>query len=207
VGDAGTNATGEKVAVAGDRNMRRLLVISGLALCFLLPVGPVRADWQTMKGKWNCFWDRVHLDWHRNNAWAEPFDSVDRQAVKVPIATMVDRGWQLQNTIPDELFNAETQELTRAGELKVKWIVTQMPAHRRAVFVLRGGTSEITSTRVKSAEKAAAEALGDTSSLIGVSDIVPRGGSAGYYERVSTGFETSSPPPVLPAMEQTGNAN
>ena len=69
---------------------------------------------------------------------------------------MVDSGWQLQNTIPDELFNAETQELTHAGEMKVQWILTQMPARRRAVFVLRGSTPEITETRVKSVEKAAA---------------------------------------------------
>ena len=38
---------------------------------------------------------------------------------------------------------AETQELTRAGEMKVQWILTQMPARRRTVFVLRGGTPEI----------------------------------------------------------------
>ncbi len=120
---------------------------------------------------------------------------------------MVDKGWQLQNTIPDELFDTETQELTRAGELKVQWILTQMPTRRRAVFVLRGSTSEITETRVKSVEKAATEVLGDASTLISVTDVIPRGGSAAYYERVNTGFETASPPPVLPTMEQPGDSN
>jgi hypothetical protein len=187
--------------------MRRLLAISGLALWFLLPVSPAQADWHTMKVKWDCFWDRVHLDWKRNNAWPEPFNQIDRAAVKTPIAVMVDRGWQLQNTIPDELFDTETQELTRAGELKVKWIVTQMPTRRRAVFVLRGSTSEITETRVKSVEKAATEVLGDAATLISVTDVIPRGGSAAYYERVNTGFETASPPPVLPTMEQSGDSN
>ena len=62
-----------------------------------------QADLHAMKAKWDCFWHRVHVDWHRNNAWPEPFNLVDREAVRVPLATMVDRGWQLQNTIPDEL--------------------------------------------------------------------------------------------------------
>ena len=113
-----------------------------------------------MKAKWDCFWDRVHLDWQRNNAWPEPFEQVDGRR-QSPINIMVDRGWQLQNTIPDELFHAETQELTRAGELKVKWILTQMPARRRTIFVLRGKTPEITETRLKSVEKAVDGSLGE----------------------------------------------
>ncbi len=117
-----------------------------------------------------------------------------------PIAIMVDKGWQLQNTIPDELFNTETQELTRAGELKVQWILTQMPARRRAVFVLRGSTPDITATRVKSVEKAAAGVVGGASTLISVTDVIPRDGSASYYERVNISYESSIPPPRLPAM-------
>ncbi|MHB0960950.1 MAG: hypothetical protein ACYC6N_30860 [Pirellulaceae bacterium] len=187
--------------------MRRLVVICGLALAFLLSASPARADIHSMKVKWACFWDRVHLDWHRNNAWPEPFSLVDRQAAKAPMTIMVDKGWQLQNTIPDELFHPETQELTRAGELKVKWIVTQMPAGRRAVYVLRGATIESTDTRVKSVEKAATEVAGDISPLIGVTDLIPRGGSAAYYERVNSGFETASPPPVLPSMQEAGDSN
>ena len=36
-----------------------------------------------------------------------------------------------------------------------------MPARRRAVFVLRGRTPEITEVRLRSVEKAAAEVVGD----------------------------------------------
>jgi len=153
-----------------------------------------------MKARWDCFWHRVHVDWHRNNAWPEPFTSVDRQAASAPIALMVDRGWQLQNTIPDELFDLETHELTRAGEMKVQWILTQMPARRRTVFVMRGSTPEITDTRVKSVEKAAAGVPGGTATMISVTDIVPRGGSASYFERVNVSYESSTPPPRLPEM-------
>jgi len=199
--DAGTSATGEKVAVAGDRNMRRTLLVCSLALMCVLQGSQAQADLHSMKAKWDCFWNRVRVDWHRNNAWPEPFNLVDQQAIDAPIAIMVDRGWQLQNTIPDELFDAETQELTRAGELKVQWILTQMPMRRRTVFVLRGNTPEITELRVKSVEKMAASVNGGTTTMVTVTDIIPRNGSASYFERVNTNFETSAPPPRLPAKD------
>ncbi len=185
--------------------MRRIVLVFGLGLTLWLQSGTASADWYTVKAKWSCFWDRVHLDWHRNNAWPEPFNQVDRQATRMPIEIMTDRGWQLQNTIPNELFDGETQELTRAGELKVQWILTQMPTRRRTVFVLRGKTAEITETRLKSVEKAALDVVGETASnMIAVTDLIPRGGSGAYYERVSAGYESSMPPPRLPEMTESG---
>jgi hypothetical protein len=188
--------------------MRRIVLVVGLALLVFAQNRPASADWHAIKAKWHCFWDRVHLDWHRNNAWPEPFLQVDRQAVRAPIAIMVDKGWQLQNTIPHELFDIETQELTRAGELKVQWILTQMPARRRVVFVLKGKTAEITETRLKSVERAAVEVVGDLApTMIAVTDVVPRGGSGAYYERVNSGYEMSTPPPRLPEMTQSGDGS
>jgi len=188
--------------------MRRIVLVVGLAVTMCAPCATVSADWHSMKTKWDCFWDRVHLDWHRNNAWPEPFVQVDRQATRTPISIMVDKGWELQNTIPHELFDAETQELTRAGELKVQWILTQMPLRRRMVFVLRGRTPEITETRLKSVEKAATQVVGEVApNMISVVDTVPREGSGAYYERVNSGYEATTPPPRLPEMSDSGDSN
>jgi hypothetical protein len=186
--------------------MRRLLMVCGFALMFLMQGSQARADWGTMKVKWDCFWNRVHVDWRRNNAWYEPFNQVDREALQTPQQLMIDKGWQLQNTISDQLFNADTQELTHAGEMKVQWILTQMPARRRAVFVLRGSTPDITETRLKSVEKTAAGVVGGASTLIAVTDVIPRDGSASYYERMTISYESSTPPPRLPAMSNAGDA-
>jgi hypothetical protein len=185
--------------------MRRLLMVCGFALVGMLASGEARADLQAVKAHWDCFWNRVHVDWHRNNAWPEPFNEVDRQAIHAPVAAMVDRGWQLQNTIPDELFNTETQELTPAGAIKVQWILTQMPARRRTLFVLRGKTAEVTDARVKSVEKVAATVPGGAATMVSVTDIIPRGGSASYFERVNNSYETSTPPPRLPALEESSS--
>ena len=166
--------------------MRRTVLMVGLALTVFMQSGTASADWQSIKTKWHCYWDRVHLDWHRNNAWPEPFVQVDRKAVLTPLEIMTDKGWQLQNTIPHQLFDAETQELTRAGQLKVQLILTQMPTRRRMVFVLKGKTAEITETRLRSVEKAAVEVMGDAATnMIAVTDVIPRDGSGAYYERIN----------------------
>ena len=187
--------------------MQRLAIVLGLAVLFSCPAGSAHADWHSMKVKWHAFWDRVHVDWHRNNAWPEPFGEVDQNAINSALGVMVNNGWRLQNTISSELFNSETQELTGAGELKVRWILTQMPVQRRTIFVLRGRSAEITKTRLKSVEKVATTVLGDASGAsIAVTDAVPRGGSGDYYERVNDGYENSVPPPRLPQMD-SGSSN
>ncbi len=184
--------------------MRRIVLIVGLGLTVLIQSGSASADWHSIKAGWHSYWDRVHLDWHRNNAWPEPFIQVDRQAALAPIDMMVNNGWQLQNTIPHQLFDPETQELTRAGQLKVQRTLTQMPTRRRMVFVLKGKTADITEMRLKSVEKAAAEVVGDSAStMIVVTDVEPRGGSGSYYERVNSGYESSTPPPRLPEMSES----
>src|SRR6185295_127500 len=89
-------------------------------------------------------WHRFWLDFHRNNAWPEPFLSADRVAARTPFCIQTDNGWKMQNTIGSYLFDPETQRVNQAGELLVKWIVSQAPAHRRAVFVLKGDSAEAT---------------------------------------------------------------
>lgn len=188
--------------------MRRLIVLFGLALTLGLVTAEADAGWHTMKAKWHMFWDRVELDWKRNNAWPEPFNMVDQRATRAPFTIMVDKGWQLQNTISNPLFDSETQQLTEAGRLKVQWILTQMPLQRRNVFVLRGDSEEITQLRLQSVQEAAVSFVGDQgASMVSLTDIVPRGGSGAYFERVQKGYETTSPPPQLPEMESSGDSN
>ena len=79
-----------------------------------------------------CCGGRIHdahvkSDWHRNNMWPQPFIYADRAAVCLPFAIQVNNGWRMQNTIGDAYFDNATQELTVAGQAKVKWIVQQAP--------------------------------------------------------------------------------
>src|SRR5262245_1629049 len=78
---------------------------------------------------WNDFWCGAYTDFYRNNSWPEPFVSADRAVARLPFCLQVDNGWKMHNTVGSYLYDTNTQQLNQAGELLVKWIVTQAPLH------------------------------------------------------------------------------
>jgi len=186
----------------GAMSMMRLTLWCGLVvgLGSLTSPGVARADWHS-------FWDRVHLDWHRNNAWPQPFSAMDRSFVRQPIALQIRNGWRMQNTLSDELFDMETQELTTAGKRKVRWIFTQAPPSRRTVYVLRGETDAMTRARLRSVRRAVANMQGvdaDPRSVVLIG-VPPRHGAGDYLDRIRRSYEASTPSPRLPARQEESN--
>ena len=153
---------------------------------------------------WAEFWERVHLDWHRVNAWPEPFLHADRDLVRQPLIAMTDNGWRMQNTLSDHLFDAESSNLTQAGTLKVRWIVTQAPPHRRTVFVLRGATPDATLARVDAVQEAITKLVpqGNRPEVL-LTDVIPVGGSGDYFDSVDRQLKDSIPAPRLPQVVPT----
>lgn len=158
---------------------------------------------------WTEFWASVHVDWHRMNSWPAPFASADRDLVRQPLLAMVDNGWRMQNTLSEHLFDLETNTLTQAGSLKVRWIVTQAPPHRRTVFVLRGTSPEATLARVDAVQAAITQlAPQGARPEVLLTDVVPVGGSGDYFDAVDRQLKESIPPPRLPdASGPTGGGN
>ena len=182
--------------------MRRRLVLAVLMFLVLTTATAARAGW-------GDFWHRVGVDWHRMNCWPEPFQNADRELVVQPLIAMTDAGWRLQNTLSDHFFDAESHALTQAGRLKVRWIATQTPLHRRTVFVLRGELASATAARVDSVQRYL-----DVISPEGprpevfLTDIVPPGGSGDYFDAVDKQMKSSIPAPRLPEMQDnTGSGN
>jgi uncharacterized membrane protein YgcG len=154
------------------------------------------------------FMDRCKLDWHRNNMWPQPFIVADRISVCEPFAIQVNNGWRLQNTIGDAYFDPNNNELTVAGQSKVKWIVQQAPASRRTVFVLMNEDREATNARVRSVQQAVERytvkgAPGEV--LLTDRDVI--GGSGEYYDSVDRALKSSVPAPRLPARSNGGSGN
>lgn len=178
--------------------MRRLLACTALFLGLSLMAAPARADWNSFKCKWHAFWDRVHVDFHRNNAWPKPFNLADQQSVLSPIDQMVNAGWKMENTLTAELFDPETQQLNKAGQLKVRTILTQFPPQRRSIFVLRGASDQVTEVRLQSVESTVASLTRDGQPPeVFVSETIPRYGSGDYYDRINRGFQQTTPAPRL----------
>jgi hypothetical protein len=158
---------------------------------------PVEAGWYE-------FWHRKHLDFYRNNAWPEPFSSIDRKAQVAPFAMMHHKGWLRQNTIGHHHFDPTTQQLTEAGQLKLRWILTQTPADRRIVVVVRGYTDDETSMRADSVQQAAERIIPEgTLPEVRLTDIDARGWSADEIDAIDQKAKASIPNPVLPAMQST----
>ncbi|HRX80142.1 MAG: hypothetical protein H6821_01570 [Planctomycetaceae bacterium] len=156
---------------------------------------------------WTEFWEGVHLDWHRMNCWPEPFVHADRDLVRQPLLAMTDNGWRMQNTLSDHLFDVEKNTLTQAGALKVRWIVTQAPPHRRTVFVLRGASPDATLARVEAVQESITQLVpqGARPEVL-LTDVIPVGGSGDYFDAVDRALKDSIPPPRLPeASGPTGS--
>ncbi|MFV1964593.1 MAG: hypothetical protein ACC628_04165 [Pirellulaceae bacterium] len=174
--------------------MRRLAVI--LAVSLVVSVSSVaQADWGE-------FWYRVHMDLRRMTCWPEPFANVDRQVTMQPLMAMTDAGWQRQNTLSDHFFDPEKQVLSRAGEMKVRWIATQAPMHRRTVFVLRDLKAEATLARVETVKNYLNRLIpeGPRPDVL-LTDTIPPGASGDYFDQVDRQLKSSIPAPRLPEMQ------
>lgn len=110
---------------------------------------------------WSEFWAEFDLHRRRVEAWPEPFVLPDREAVREPFRTMADNGWKQQNTLNEEWFRKESNELSQAGQIKLRQMQHELPPHRRQVYVLEGATPEITSARIASVGKYLAEIAPD----------------------------------------------
>ncbi len=174
--------------------MRRLTMLLALAMS-MLTVNLARADWDE-------FWHRVQVDWHRMNNWPEPFQFADREVTISPLIAMTGAGWRLQNTLSDHFFEAQTQELTKAGQLKLRWIATQTPLHRRIVHVLRSYEPGATNLRVQSVERHLDKLVPEgPRPSVELTDKTPPGGSGEYFENIDRQLKASVPPPRLPQAQ------
>jgi hypothetical protein len=132
-----------------------------------------------LRRRWTSFWRVVEIKRRRVNAWPDPFIIPDRQLVRIPFMTQADIGWKLQTTLSDHLF--DENELTYAGHLKLRWILTQIPPHRRRIYVLEGHTRDETGTRVASVFRHLADiAPNGIPCPVLVTQVAPRGGDGGY---------------------------
>ena len=173
------------------------------ASLFALTIGLVSVG--TAQAGWHEFWDRVHLDFHRNNCWDEPFTSIDRRATRVPFVAMVRNGWESQNTLGQFYFHPETQALNEAGERKLYWILTNAPEQYRTVFV--AGTYEpgVEERRIDSVQQAIVKMLPDQPlpAVIPTPE-EPRGWPAEYIDTIDRKVKSSIPNPRLPNFRSAG---
>ena len=154
---------------------------------------------------WNEFWDRVHLDFHRNNCWSEPFSSLDRRTVHAPFQAMEMKGWRTQNTLGYHYFDPETQALNEAGQRKLQLILNMSPDQFRTVYVTQAFEQTDSEKRLDSVQQSLAKLLPNQSlpEVIPV-DTEPRGWPAEHVDQIERKMYSTIASPRLPGFQAAG---
>jgi hypothetical protein len=142
----------------------------------------------------------VKSGYYRNQCWPWPYVCPDRLAVREPMCLMIENGWRRQNLIGHYYFSPDSTQLTAAGELRVRWIMTQVPPERRNIFVERGDSSEVTQQRVEAVRSFAAQ-IAVNGAVPSVTDtyLVSEGRPASVVDATNIKFNETMPAPRLPA--------
>jgi hypothetical protein len=165
------------------------------------------ASAQAQQFGWDRFWHRTAVDAKRMNHYPEPFIYADREAAREPFRVMVCNGWKLQNTLSSHYFHPESQQLTRAGELKLRSILVDVPEQYRTVYVLRGDNADVTAMRVDAVQQSIARAMpGGAMPQVVETGIELRGHPGDYVDDTYRKAQSSQPAPVLPTAG-TGMSN
>lgn len=158
------------------------------------------ADWE-----WNSWWHGLHVGFHRNNAWPDPFNEVDAGQVIAPFEIMKANGWRLHNTIGHELFRDGDGALLASGHRRVHWIATQAPETRRAIFVLRGENETETAARVASVQSTLDSiAMNGPAPQVFVSDVEPPAASGAWATKINREWLDHLTAPRLPSQSSSG---
>jgi hypothetical protein len=159
-------------------------------------------------GTSGAFYDYLETGRQANAMWPYPYICPDRVWAHAPFDVMVVNGWRRQNLLGAHHFNPETGKLTRAGELKVQWILTQTPPDRRQVYVERAMESNVTEARVATTQ-AFANGLNIEGGEALVQDTHIRSPRrpAGMVDSERTSFIEGRPPAVLPTGSRSTAAS
>ncbi len=172
--------------------MSRATRVFAASLLLASLCSPAEANWLT------DWWHSMQRDAAANLCWPHPYVVPDRMAVGAPFHAMVANGWRRQNLLGEHHFAPDSTKLTQAGELKVRWILTQAPQQHRIVFVERAKDPMLTARRMDAVQQAAVRVLpvGELP-LVQETHIVTEGRPAAAVDRTNLQFQETMPKPQL----------
>ncbi|MEM9353882.1 MAG: hypothetical protein AAGA92_12780 [Planctomycetota bacterium] len=150
----------------------------------------------------NC---RFHYD--ENVIWPYQFVPSSKNSVIQFNAVQANAGWRRQNILGAYHFDPADNSLTQAGSLKLKWILTQAPEHRRTVLVERGRNLDQTNDRLASVRDIAGGIQVDGGPMqLRDTHLLVDGHPATYVDATFVGLQNNRPPPVLPSAGGTAGS-
>lgn len=144
----------------------------------------------------------IERGYHENVLWPWPYICPDRMATREPFDIMIRNGWRRQNLLGSHHFNPGTNELNIAGQLKVRWIMTQAPPARRQIFIERSIDPNVTAARLVDAREFATQvALDGRTPEVAETHLMAEGRPAATVDWTNVQFIEHMPPPVLPPSQ------
>ncbi|QDU90102.1 hypothetical protein Pla175_35020 [Pirellulimonas nuda] len=175
-------------------NRPTLAMLAAPCLAAMSLAAPAQAFWL------DCFCDHVREGYCENSHWPSPYLCPDRKYAAAPFDIMVRNGWRQQNLMGAHHFHPETCELTDAGKIKIRWIMTQAPPEYRQVFVERSNEPEHTEQRIAKVQDFSTQVSTDgVPAMVTETHLVSQGRPATVVDSVNTRFQDNMKPPVLPA--------
>jgi hypothetical protein len=177
----------------------RLLGVVGFVLISLASASQVSADF--------CFgiFNGMAKDTKRRNCWPEPFVNADRAAARAPFAIMVANGWRRQNMLGEAHFDQSTGQLTEAGRLKVRWILTVGPQQHRIIYVHSANTEEETAARLAAVQQVAGQIAPANMPPVLATNIADDGWPANEADIINRKYIESMPNPRLAPRTTSGS--
>ena len=134
----------------------RNFILTLMALWIGSIASGVDAGWLTATRR------ELYRSHQRSQCWPYPYNLMDQQAVREPFRLMVERGWQAQNRIGTEHFEAGSDKLNAHGRRHVQWVLSRKPETRRILFVEPGQSARQTARRLATVERMARLSEDDT---------------------------------------------
>ena len=183
----------------------KLLGILSIVLSLIVTASGVQAQCTHCQGASPC---QLYVAAYCTNVhWPRYYVPPARNAVNSAYAVMINNGWRRQCLLGDYHFEPGTNQLTNAGKLKAKWILTQAPQEQRTVYVQRGEDQSATASRIAAVHSWAAN-QSSVAEPIMVNDthLVSEGHPAGAVDNMFVGFQSNQPAPMLPAASGSSSA-
>ncbi len=169
--------------------MKRIVI----AVIALAAATPADAFWL------DSFYCYLETRREENNKWPEQYVGQDRMNAAAPFDVMIRNGWRKQNLLGGHHFNEDCTKLSRAGELRVQWILTQAPQQHRQLFIERSLDQTITDQRVETANQFAAKVVQEGFATPAQdTHILSDGRPATTVDFVNTQFRENMMTPALP---------
>jgi hypothetical protein len=180
--------------------LARFVGVIGFALISLSCAAQVSAD------MCSCFFSSIAKDVKRRQCWPAPFNACDRVAVRTPFSLMVANGWRRQNLLGEFHFEPGTGQLTEAGRLKIKWILTAGPEQHRRLYVHTANSNPETVARIVAVQQLASQISPTNLPPVMATSISDEGWSANQVDAIQRKYMSSQPSPRVPAASAGGSA-